>query len=175
MKTANPILTVPLVLALVAIALVVGQFDVWVLLGVCVVSLAACAYLLVRARRGDGEMVPVSRLLPLLPGHVLILLGIGLLETPGLLPWLWMLVPLLTIGYDALSRGEASRTRKWMSILGFLYVILWADLFFLLERIIVLRRGMSGNEEIILATALALVGGVFLGLGTYRHWLAVKE
>jgi len=175
MKTASPILTIPLLLALVAIALVVARFDASATIGVLTVSMAVSGYLWVRARRGDGKTVPVSRLLPLLPGHALVLLGIGLVQVPGVLPWLWMLVPIVTAGYDALGRKAASRTRKWMSILGFLYVILWADLFFLLERIIVLRRGMSGSEEVILATAFVLVGGIFLGLGIYRHWLAVKE
>jgi hypothetical protein len=62
-----------------------------------------------------------------------------------------------------------------MSISMILYVILWADLFFLLERAVVLHRQLPGNREIMIAAAFGLAGALFLSMGIYRHWIAAKE
>ncbi|MEE8593285.1 MAG: hypothetical protein V3T03_04080, partial [Candidatus Bipolaricaulota bacterium] len=98
-----------------------------------------------------------------------------LLDRPNTLAWLWTVVPLTTLAYDAVGRSEAFSPKVRMSISMILYGILWADLFFLLERAVVLHRQISGNGEIVIAAVFGLVGALFLSLGVYRHRIAAKE
>lgn len=132
-------------------------------------------YLVIRSRRMSTDRAPVSRLLPLLPGHLLVLLIVALLDAPDRLAWLWTIIPAATIGYDAWGRGSAGSPRVRMSISIALYGILWVDLFFLLGRAVLLHRGLAGSQAVVIATALGLVGALFLSVGVYRHWNVVKE
>ncbi|MCK4570345.1 hypothetical protein KAT84_00200, partial [Candidatus Bipolaricaulota bacterium] len=111
----------------------------------------------------------------LFPGHLLVLVIIALLDQPDMLAWLWTLVPLATLAYDMVGRNAKLSSVIRMSISMILYGILWADLFFLLERAVVLHRQISGNQEIMIAAAFGGVGALFLSLGVYRHRIAAKE
>jgi hypothetical protein len=56
-----------------------------------------------------------------------------------------------------------------------LYAILWLVVFFLLERLIVEGKGITGHGETVTAVAFAAIGVVFVVTGTLRHRRAVKE
>ena len=91
---------------------------------------------------------------------------------PDRLAYVWAIIPPATVLYDAIAWRGLLRVQIRSSISAILYAIIWADLFYLLERLIALTR--EWNETIIIVV-LGLVGGVFLGLGIYRHRLAAKE
>jgi uncharacterized membrane protein (DUF485 family) len=56
-----------------------------------------------------------------------------------------------------------------------LYAIIWLVVFFLLERLIAERKGLSGHAEIGAAVAFGAIGVVFVVTGIVRHRRAVKE
>jgi len=165
--------SIPLVLALLGIVLAVGNLGLAAGIVVSAETILFCGYLVVRARRSVER--PVANLMTLFPGHLLLLLGIASLERPD--PWalLWAIVPVATIAYDAIAASLRPGGRRRLSILIGLYGILWADLFVLLERFIVLKRRSPRGEEMIIAAVLGTVGALFVGLGVYRHWIAAKE
>ena len=171
----TPVWSIPLLLVLGAIVLFVGALPA-VLNGVVLFeTVAICGYLIVRSRRTEEVPKPVANVLPLFPAHLLLLLAIARLPDPAFLGILWTLVPAVSLAYDVVTVNEPWGRRFRASILAGLYAILWADLFFLWERVIVLARGISGREAILVAAAFGVVGAGFLGLGIYRHWRASKE
>ena len=172
MKSTLPVWTIPLLLAILGIALLVGNFGLGAKALVSAETLAYCGYLIVRARRADDAPRPVSNLLALFPGHLLLLMAISSLAAPDRLAFVWAIVPPATVLYDLMAWKGLLRKPIRTSISAILYVIIWADLFFLLERLIALTREW---DETIIIVVLSLVGSVFLGLGLYRHRLAAKE
>ena len=175
MRKPLPVWSIPFLLTLVGIAALVGHLSTAVLVVIGLETLAVSAYLVIQARRAPSDRQPISHLLPLFPGHLLVLIIIALLDRPDTLAWLWTLVPLTTLAYDAVGRSTKISSKIRMSISMILYGILWADLFFLLERAVVLHRQISGNREIMIAAAFGLVGALFLSLGVYRHRITAKE
>lgn len=175
MRKPLAVWTIPFLLTLVGIVALAGNLGGSVLIAVGVEILIVCGYVIVLGRRESSDRHPTSNILALLPGNLLVLIIIALLDQPNLLAWLWTLVPLTTIAYDAVGRSERLSSQVRMSISMILYVILWADLFFVLERAVVLHRQLSGNQEIMIAAAFGLVGALFLSLGVYRHRIAAKE
>ena len=171
MKPSLPVWTIPLLLALLGIVLLVGNLGVVAKVIATVEALGYCGYLILRARSGDAPR-PVSNLLALFPGHLLLLLAISSLEAPDGLAFVWAVVPPATILYDLISWRGILRAPFRTSISAILYAIIWADLFFLVERLIALTREW---DERIIIVVLGVVGCVFLGLGLYRHRLAAKE
>ncbi len=172
MKPTLPIWTIPLLLALLGIVVLVGNLGVAANVIVAVESIAYCGYLIARARAAGDAPRPVSNLLALFPGHLLLLLAISSLEAPDSLVYVWAVVPPATVLYDLIAWRSLLRVRVRTSISAVLYAIIWADLFFLLERLIALTREW---DETILIVVFGLIGCVFLGLGLYRHRLAAKE
>ena len=175
MRKPLPVWSIPFLLALVGITAFIGHLNAAVLIVIGLETLAVSAYLVILARGEPSDRQPTSQLLPLFPGHLLVLIMIALLDRPDTLAWLWTLVPLTTLAYDALGRSVTFSSVVRMSISMILYGILWADLFFLLERAVVLHRQISGSEEIMIAAAFGLVGALFISLGVYRHRIAAKE
>ena len=171
MKPTLPIWTIPLLLALLGIVLLVGNLGLAAKVLVTVEALGYCGYLILRARSGDGPRT-VSNLLALFPGHLLLLLAISSLERSDGLAYVWAVVPPATVLYDSIAWRGILRAPIRTSISAILYAIIWADLFFLLERLIALTREW---DERIIIVVLGVVGCVFLGLGLYRHRLAAKE
>ncbi len=172
MKATLPVWTIPLLLAILGIVLLVGNLGTAAKVVVSIEALGYCAYLLIRARRDEAAPRPVSNLIALFPGHLLLLLAISSLATPDRLAYVWAIVPPATVLYDAITWRGLLRVQIRSSISAILYAIIWADLFYLLERLVALTR--EWNETIIIVV-FSLVGGVFLGLGIYRHRLAAKE
>jgi hypothetical protein len=172
MKPTPPIWTIPLLLAILGIVLLVGGFGAIAKVLVSVETLAYCGYLILRARSAADAPRPVSNLIALFPGHLLLLLAISSLAAPDGLAYVWALVPPATVLYDLIAWRGLLRAEIRTSISAVLYAIIWADLFYLLERLIALTREW---DERIIIVALGLVGCVFLGLGLYRHRLAAKE
>ena len=174
-KQPLPVWTLPFLLTLVGIVALVGNLQPAVLATIGAEVLVVCGYVIVLGRRESSTRQPTSNLLALLPGNLLVLLIIALLDRPNVLAWLWTFVPLTTIAYDMVGRSQRLASRVRMSISMILYVILWADLFFVLERAVVLHRQLVGVQEIMIAAAFGLVGTLFLSLGIYRHRFAAKE
>ena len=165
-----PIWSFPLILALLGLVLCVGKFPAIFQFGIGVESLLYLGYVLWRTRRPSFRSNAVARLLPLFPGHLLLLFAIGLVPgTSSELTAAWMVIPAATVCYDVLTPWGRTRTRAW-SILAGLYVIIWADLFYLLERVIALGRALERSAELSLAIVFGVLGAVFLSVGTYRHW-----
>jgi len=172
MKPTLPIWTIPLLLAIVGIILLVGHLGTTAKAVVMIEALGYCGYLLARARSADRGSRPVANLLALFPGHLLLLLAISSMAAPDRLAYVWALVPPATVGYDVLSWKRLLRARTRTSISAVLYAIIWADLFFLLERLIASAREW---DERMIIVVLGVVGCTFLCLGLYRHRLAAKE
>jgi hypothetical protein len=173
MKPPLPIWSIPLLLALVGIAVFIGRFSVGVVALVTAETVLVCGYLLWRGRRPAAARPP-SNLLPLLPGHLLLLVAVALLPDPDRLAWLWALLPVVTVTYDLVGSHKA-RGRASTSILIGLYAILWAAVFTLLNRVIAISRGFGEREEILAAVAFAVFGGGFVVLGVFRHGRTDKE
>lgn len=172
MKPSIPVWAIPFLLVLLGITLLVGHLQAAQAAAVSSETLVVVVYILVRSRSRSSER-PIANVLPLLPGHLLLLLAISLLREPGALGWFWAVLPPVSVAYDVVARSEARRART--SILAGLYGILWADVFYLLERVVVLGRGISGHGEIMAAVAFGATGVVFLATGVHRHRHAAKE
>ena len=151
------------------------QLDSILVLVVGVETLLFAGYLVLRSRAQSSDYQPSTNVLSLFPGHLLVLLIIALLDDPSFLAWLWTIIPLSTVAYDAASRSATLPSVVRISISMILYGILWADLFFVLERAIVLHRNLSGKAEIMIAAGFAVAGTLFIALGVYRHWMTAKE
>jgi hypothetical protein len=166
-----PIWAYPFVLALLGIVLYVGRLSTTYRLAIGGEGVLYLGYLRLRSRRSLLRPNVVANLLALFPGHLLLLFALGLL--PGSvkeLVFLWMVIPVMTVFYDIASLWfPLAKGRRW-SILAGLYCIIWADLFFLLERVIVVGRGWTKSTEIPVAMGFGAFGGVFLVVGVYRHW-----
>ena len=175
MRQPLPVWSIPFLLTLMGITVLIGNLSTAVLIASGLETIIVSVYLVIRSRSEPSGRQPPSNLLPLFPGHLLVLMMIALLEQPNVLAWLWTLVPLATLAYDVIGRNSMLTVRVRMSISMILYGILWADLFFLLERAVVLHRQVSGDREIMIAATFGVVGALFVLLGAYRHRLAAKE
>jgi len=168
MKQEIPPWSYPLLLGLLGLVLFVGHFSLVWRAAIGGESLLFFAYLVMRLRLSDQETQGVANVLSLFPGHLLLLFAVGVLSPPpALLVALWMVIPAASVLYDVVGRAE--RFRGQVSILAGLYCIIWADLFFILERVISLGRGLSRGEELIVAAVFGVVGASFLWVGAYRH------
>jgi len=175
MRQPLPVWSIPFLLTLMGIAVLIGNLSTAVLIVAGLETVIVSVYLVIRSRNEPSDRQPPSNLLPLFPGHLLVLIMIALLEQPSMLAWLWTLIPLATLAYDVVGRNALLTAKVRMSISMILYGILWADVFFLLERAVVLHRQISGNREIMIAATFGVVGALFVLLGAYRHRLAAKE
>ena len=174
MKPLLPVWSIPLVLAIAGIVLAVGNLPATLGAIVGIETVLVCGYAIWRARKHPEGPRPITNFLGLLPGQLLILLMIALLDVPGRLAALWAVIPAATIAYDAVAL-YAPRGRARTSILIGLYAILWAVPIALLERVIAIRRGLDSGTETIVVIVFAVVGGAFILLGVFRHWRADKE
>ena len=116
MRKPLPVWSIPFLLTLVGIAALVGHLSTAVLIVIGLETLAVSAYLVIQARRAPSDRQPISHLLPLFPGHLLVLTIIALLDRPDTLAWLWTLVPLTTLAYDAVGRSTKISSKIRMSI-----------------------------------------------------------
>jgi len=163
----------PFVLALLALSLVVGRFGLATRVAAAASTCSAVGYGIWAARRRRTAVRPVANLLALLPGHLLILFGLGILPRPDLLALVWCALPAGSVFYDVVCACSSFRGRT--SILSGLYGILWLVVFFLLERLIVEGKGITGHAAIVTAVAFGAIGVLFVATGTMRHLRAVKE
>jgi hypothetical protein len=175
MKPPLPIWSVPLLLVVVGIVLFIGNLSPTLAAVAALETVAYSAYVIARARWKIDAPRPVANVLPLFPGHLLLLLAISMLPDPDSLAALWTIVPIASIAYDVATVWRPKQTAGRASILATLYCIIWADLFYLLERVIAQKRAFSRNEEIIAAAAFGGGGILFLIVGIYRHRRAAKE
>lgn len=172
MKASLPLWALPIVLVLLGVALFFGRFSAAVMAAAGVATLAAVGYLAFRGRIAGGRRPPAD-LLTLLPGHLLLLFGLGTLRRPDALGLVWVVLPAGSLAYDALGTRPVFRGQR--SILSGLYGILWLVVFFLLERLIAERKGLSGHAEVVAAVAFGAIGLVFVLTGIARHRRVVKE
>lgn len=168
-----PIWSLPFLVVLWGIVLYVGHLPLGLALGSGLPVMGTCVYAIWRSR-SPVDQRPVSNVLSLLPGHLLLLLGLTWVRASNGWIALWILVPVLSVAYDAVSllvRNQRLRTSTATS----LYAILWAVLFVLLERLVAIGRALEGGEEIIVAAVIGVFGVAFISLGTYRHLRIGKE
>ncbi|MEA3238803.1 MAG: hypothetical protein U9Q94_03355 [Candidatus Bipolaricaulota bacterium] len=164
-----------LVLALQGIVIVVGRLPTSLQIAVSVETVLFVAYLIIRSRRDTTQTQAVSNLLPLFPGHLLLLFALSIIpgQNTGLVA-LWMVIPATSVLYDLVSLRKRKLAPKQVSILTVLYCIIWADLFVLLERVVALGRDLHGASEIKLIVVFGVLAVVFLAAGVYRHVCAIK-
>ena len=107
----------PLLLALLGIILVVGHLSPVLQIGVALESLLFLAYLAFRSRRKPQESHAVANLLPLFPGHLLLLFALSLLpETKTYIVLLWMILPAASVLYDLVADWVGDWERARMSL-----------------------------------------------------------
>lgn len=165
----------PLILVLLLIVLIIGDLPLLLQIGVGVESVLFLVYLIIRSYRRPRQSRAVANLLPLFPGHLLLLFALSLLpEVRTYLIILWMIIPLVSVLYDLTAAWPMQSEPVRMLILAVLYSILWTVLFILLERVIALGRGLQGAEQVKLIIGTSVVGVAFLAVGIYRHWHAGK-
>lgn len=172
-SSSLPLWMLPFVLALLGIALAFGRFSTATACVAAASTLGATAYAAGARRLRQEQRVPVANLLALVPGHLLLLFGLGMLPRPDVLGLVWSVLPIGSAVYDWMSGRREFHGRT--SILAGLYAILWLVVFFLLERLIVEGKGITGHGETVTAVAFAAIGVVFVVTGTLRHRRAVKE
>ena len=175
-KDTLPVWSYPLILALLGIIVAVGHLSVSLQIAVSVETVLFIAYLLLRSRRDTTESRAASNLLPLYPGHLLLLFALAIVAGQNtFLVGLWMIIPVASILYDLVSLRKGLVPSTQVSILTGLYCIIWADLFALLERVVALGRDIQGASEIKLIVVFGVLAVVFLGAGVYRHIYAIKS
>lgn len=159
----------PLILALLGIVLWIGNISPSLKAGLAAETLLFLGYLMVFSR-GKRTTSSGAKLISMFPAHLLLLLVILLLPSFSIrLIFAWMVVPVATIGYHFIASRSLFSDGASKSILSGLYCIIWADLFFLLERAIALGRGLTDNEEIVVMAVFCVIGAIFLSIGVYRH------
>ena len=180
-KASLPAWSYPLILAILGIILAVGHLSTFFQIAISVETLLFIAYLIIRSHRtstADHAMKShaVSNLLPLFPGHLLLLFALSIIpgQNTGLVA-LWMIIPVASVLYDLVSLGKEPVTSLQVSILAGLYCIIWADVFALLERVVALGRDIHGAGEIKLIVVFGVLAVVFLAAGVYRHLYAIKS
>ena len=171
-----PVWSYPLVLALLGIIIAVGRLSTLLQIAVSVETLLFIAYLVIRSRRNITVSHAVANLLPLFPGHLLLLFALSIVpgQNTGLIT-LWMVIPVASVLYDLVSLGKGLVTSLRVSILVGLYCIIWADVFALLERVVALGRDLHGASEIKLIVVFGVLAVVFLAAGVYRQLYAIKS
>ena len=176
MKDTLPVWSYPLVLALLGIVIAVGRLSTSFQIAISVETLLFITYLMLRSRRNTSHSQAPSNLLPLFPGHLLLLFALSIVpgQNTGLIG-LWMLIPATSVLYDLVSLRKGLPVSRQVSILAVLYCIIWADLFALLERVVALGRGIQGHGEIKLIVVFGVLAVIFLAAGVYRHVYAIKS
>ena len=175
-KDSLPPWSYPLVLALLGIVLAVGHLPPFLQIAISVETLLFITYLILRSRRESTSGHAVSSLLPLFPGHLLLLFALSVIpgQNTGLVV-LWMVIPVASVLYDLVSLRKGLVTSLRVSILAVVYCIIWADVFALLERVVALGRGIHGAGEIKLIVVFGVLAVVFLAGGVYRHVYTIKS
>jgi hypothetical protein len=173
MTSPLPLWALPFVIVLLGVALFFGRFSMPVAVFAATTTMCAIVYIALgeRVRRDGGR--PVANLLALLPGHLLLLFGVGTLPRPDVLGLIWGSLPLGSLVYDWVSTRRPFPWRR--SILTGLYAIIWLVVFLLLERLIAERKGILGHAEVVMAVAFGAIGVVFVVTGIVRHRRVVKE
>jgi len=122
-----------------------------------------------RFRRGEGSRGKFKKgnsLIGLLPGHYLLFLAFALREE--VVFFVLVLFPLLVIAtllFDLL----ATRAGAWPRLTSFSsYCIIWGIVFFFLQRLIVNGLQLTGTGSLLTKAGIAVLGGVYGGLGLYR-------
>jgi len=174
MRTELPIWSIPLLFALLGLVFLVGDLPTIASIIVAVETVIYSVYLILRSRLTGERVRTVANVLSLYPGHILLLLAVSLVPGTALLAYLWAIIPIASIGYDVVSLRVAAGRLRTSTLIG-LYCIIWADLFYLLERVIAIKRGFDESGEVIAAVVFGAVGILFISLGVYRHLRAGKE
>jgi hypothetical protein len=166
-----PIWSLPLLFLLLAMVLLFGNLSLVSAAVVSAETVVAALYIL--AVRGRPAVRSVANVLPLLPVNLLMLFGLSRLAAADFLASVWAVIPAVSVAYDAVTRRAGFPART--SILVGLYGILWADVFFLLDRWIAVGRGLTGRTDTAAAVAFGVVWSLLLLTGIRRHRDAAKE
>lgn len=107
-----PLWALPLAVVLLGVALAFGHFSVGVGALLAAATLLAIVYIGLRGRIGAGARRPVASLPVLLPGHLVLLFGLGTLDRPDALGLVWLALPIVSVAYDAASRCPRFRGQR---------------------------------------------------------------
>lgn len=146
-----------------------GRFSLFERVGSALVVAVAVGYLVHRDRRGFRREFVRGNLLYLLPGHLALLLGLSVLVA-GYRPylwWAWLVLVLGTLAFDAVAHSGWSFAAQKRAVMV-LYALVWADAFFLIQRLIALGGKLDGAGLQTLSAALAVFGVAYIGLALYR-------
>jgi len=80
MRQPLPVWSIPFLLTLMGIAVLIGNLSTAVLIVAGLETVIVSVYLVIRSRNEPSDRQPPSNLLPLFPGHLLVLIMIALLE-----------------------------------------------------------------------------------------------
>jgi hypothetical protein len=173
MNSRYAVWSLPFLLVILGVVWLIGHLPAGVLAAATALSLVYIATSWHLSRdRADGPR-PIANVAALFPGHLLLLLAVSLVSDSALLGAVWCVLPVGTLAYALVTRRSELGGQR--SILAGLYCIIWAVVFFLLERVIALGKGLSGSAETTAAVAFGVAGILFCGMGIYRHRRAVKE
>jgi len=174
MRTELPVWSIPFLFVLLGLVFLVGGLPPIAMVVAAVETVIYSVYILLRSRLSRDREGTVANVLSLYPGHLLLLFAVSLVPDPARLAFLWAIIPIASIGYDVVSLRVAAGRLRTSTLIG-LYCIIWADLFYLLERVIAIKRGFERSGEVITAVVFGAVGILFISLGVYRHLRASKE
>jgi hypothetical protein len=98
-----------------------------------------------------------------LPGHALLMLGLGLVGARIAL-FAWLFIPLGSLAYEALRLSGRTRPA------AVLYAVVWLDIFACLHQLVALGKGLSGTGLWLWSAVLGALALGFVSLGVLRLW-----
>jgi len=156
-----------LTIALGALVLALGSFSLAerVILGATI--LIFLGYKIVREQRGFRFELVKGNMLPLFPGHLLLLLGLTTMKsyTTELLG-IWIAIVALTIGLDLFA--NLFGVERWALLAG-IYCLIVGGVFYLIRELFV-RSEKFSEQSAVISLVIGIVGGLYLALAVYRFY-----
>ncbi len=159
----------PLIIALAVLVLTLGNFYIGERITTGVVIFLFIIYYLYREKEGFRRQLAVRNLMGLLPGNLLLLLGISTMETRrAYLLWIWLAMVFGIVVFDLLANKDRIDSSLSKALLGGGYLFIWSSIFFLIYMWIIMGGKVSPEIKAYLAWGIIVGGAVFLSIGIYR-------
>ncbi|MBI1742529.1 hypothetical protein HYR54_05610 [Candidatus Acetothermia bacterium] len=156
-----------LTISLGALVLALGSFSLAerVILGATI--LIFLSYRIFREQRGFRFELVKGNMLPLFPGHLLLLLGLATMKsyTTELLG-IWIVIVVLTIGLDLLANLMGAE--RWALLAG-TYCLIFGGVFYLIRELFV-RSEKFSEQSAAISLGIGIGGGLYLALAVYRFY-----
>lgn len=144
-----------------------GTFPLWARVGTVLVAAGATVYLIHRERAGFRREFVKGNLLYLLPGHVALLFGVSVAGGAPALWWAWLALIAATVAFDRAAHSALAFEAQKRVVMA-LYALIWADILFLIERLVRLGGKLEGGGALLLTAGVAVFGVAYIGLALYR-------